>query len=107
MVVKKIDDFKGGWFIGNFSPAVLKTKDFEVCYKKHKKGEAWPKHYHKQAKEINYLINGKMVIQDTLLIAGDIFIIAPKEVADPKFLTDCEVIVVKVPSVKKDKYEIL
>ena len=25
-----ISDFKGGWFIGDFNPSLLKTKDFEA-----------------------------------------------------------------------------
>ena len=95
---------KGGWFIGGFEPAAYKTYDFEVCYKLHAKGEKWDTHYHAQATEINYLIRGKMQIQDTILNAGDIFTILPYEIADPEFLEDCELIVVKTPSVKDDKF---
>lgn len=93
-----------GWFIGNFDPTALKTKEFEVCYKVHLKGEKWDTHYHAQATEINYLISGKMRIQETELNTGDIFTIYPFEVADPEFLEDCELIVVKTPSVKGDKF---
>lgn len=107
MEVKRIEDYKGGWFIGNFKPSVLKTKAFEVCYKVHPKGEAWPVHFHKKATEINYLVKGRMTIKGVLLKTGDIFTIDRREIADPKFLTDCEVVVIKVPSVKNDKYEIL
>lgn len=106
MKVVKIKDYKDGWFIGNFKPSIIETDQFEVCYKFHPKGEKWPKHYHKIAKEINYIINGCMTIQGVQLNKGDIFIIYPSEIADPIFLEDCELIVIKVPSVKNDKYNI-
>ena len=105
MEVLNINDMTGGWFIGNFEPSALKTNQFEVCYKVHKKGEAWPVHYHKVATEINYLIRGAMRIKNRELREGDIFILHPGEIADPVFLDDCELIVVKTPSVKNDKYE--
>jgi quercetin dioxygenase-like cupin family protein len=105
MKIAKLADMKGGWFIGNFDPAAYKTDQFEVCFKLHPKGEKWPKHYHKEAVEINYLIRGSMTIQGELLEAGDIFIIDKHEVSDPEFHEDCEVIVVKTPSVPGDKYE--
>lgn len=96
---------KNGWFIGNFEPSVLKTTNFEICYKQHKKDEKWPIHYHREAVEINYLIKGKMTIHGLLLQTGDIFRIDPWEVANPVFLEDCELIIVKIPSVIGDKYE--
>lgn len=94
---------QGGWFIGNFSPAVLKTDQFEVAYKYHKKGDYWEIHYHAQAIEVNYLIKGKMQISGKTLHQGDIFLIEKNEVSDPIFFEDCELIVVKVPSVINDK----
>lgn len=103
MKIFKISDMKGGWFIGNFNPTAYETDEFEVCYKTHKKGEEWDTHYHKIATEINYLIKGKILIQDTLLTSGDIFIMHPYEVANPVFLEDCELVIVKTPSVTDDK----
>ena len=57
-------EMKGGWFIGNFEPTAYKTEQFEVCYKHHTKGEKWDAHYHKAGTEINYLVSGKMTIQN-------------------------------------------
>jgi len=45
-----------------------------------------------------------MIIGGLRLKAGDVFKINPGEIADPVFLKDCELIVVKVPSVPGDKY---
>lgn len=95
---------KEGWFIGDFEPSAHRTSSFEVCYKLHKKNEVWPIHYHKIAIEINYLMKGKMIIKDIELNAGDIFTIYPCEIVDPVFLEDCELIVVKIPSIVDDKY---
>jgi hypothetical protein len=106
MELFRIEDMKAGWFVGNFEPTAYKTGDFEVCYKKHVKGEKWETHYHKEATEINYLIEGTMIIQDKKLVSGDIFIIYPYEIADPEFLEDCSLVIVKTPSKTNDKYVI-
>ncbi|MBU1200206.1 hypothetical protein KJ953_01565 [Patescibacteria group bacterium] len=106
MKINKLKNMKGGWFVGDFVPSVFRTKDFEVAYMTHYKGQEWPKHYHKVASEINYLIRGKMKINREILEEGDIFVIEPGEVVKPEFMSDCELIVVKTPSVVGDKYEI-
>lgn len=103
MKVTKLNTMRGGWFIGNFEPSVLKTDTFEVGLMSHKKGEAWPVHYHAKANEYNVLLEGRMIIQNTELNIGDIFVIEKMEIADPVFLEDCKVLVVKVPSVPGDK----
>jgi quercetin dioxygenase-like cupin family protein len=104
MIIDKIDRMFRGWFIGDFEPSIYKTKGFEVGYLKHKKGESWPSHYHKESIEINYLVKGIMTIQGNLLNSGDLFILEKGEIADPVFHEDCELVVVKVPSLPKDKY---
>ena len=93
-----------GWFIGDFERAEHRTKDFEVSFMCHPKGQEWPKHHHKIAKEINFLIRGKMLLNDTEISQGTIFTIHPNESVKPTFLEDCELIVVKVPSAPGDKY---
>ncbi len=107
MEIRRIEDFTRGWIIGNFEPSLLKTDKFEVALLTHKAGEVWPKHYHKVATEYNVLVSGKMVIQGKELNSGDVFVFSPGDVADPIFLEDCSVLVVKVPSIIGDKYEVL
>jgi mannose-6-phosphate isomerase-like protein (cupin superfamily) len=106
MNIYKINDMKLGWFVGSFTPTAYSTNEFEVAYKVHCKGEPYASHYHKMAVEINYLIRGKMKINDVEISAGEIFVIYPNEIAAPFFLEDCELIVVKAPSVLGDKYEV-
>lgn len=107
MKVLNIKDMVGGWFIGNFEPSAYKNEMFEVCLKKHPKGDVWDMHYHKVATEINLLVEGSMRFQDRILSAGDIFIVYPWEVSNPEFLADCTVVIVKVPSILNDKYSLL
>lgn len=98
---------RGGWFVGNFEPTAFKTEKFEVGYKLHKKGELWSKHYHRKATEINCLIKGRMRLNRAEFKSGDIFVIEPGEIAEPEFLQNCQLIIIKVPSLQKDKYEVV
>lgn len=103
MKVSRIEDTVGGWYIGNFPAAAYQTKGFEVSYKIHKKDEDWAWHYHEHLDEINLLISGSMIMCGQTLRPGDIFIVDPKEIADPVFLEDCHVICVKAPNFTNDK----
>lgn len=107
MQILNIKDYFRGWFIGDFYPSILKTKDFEVGLLSHKKNEIWPKHYHKIATEYNVLVSGQMTINSQLINPGDIFIVYPNEIAEPIFHEDCIVLCIKVPSAIGDKYESL
>ena len=106
MIVENITNYKRGWFIGNFEPSILKTEGFEVGILNHKKGEDWPAHYHAQATEYNVLLEGSMKIGGHLINEGDIFVIHTYEIAEPEFLTDCRILVVKTPSVIGDKFNV-
>lgn len=103
---KLYSDFVRGWIIGNFSPSIFRTEDFEVGILQHKKDEIWPVHYHLLATEYNYLIKGKMTINNNIIYEGDFFIIDKEEISEAKFLEDCTVLVIKVPSEPGDKYEV-
>ena len=103
MKLSRIEDVDRGWFVGNFAKAAFQTEACEVCYKFHAKGEHWPLHYQEKITEINLMISGEMRMHGKILTAGDIFILYPYEIADPEFLTDCEVICVKIPGIQNDK----
>jgi hypothetical protein len=103
MKLSRLDDTIGGWFVGNFPQAAFQTDACEVSYKYHKRGEHWPTHYQEKVIEVNLMVRGQMKIQDKILLSGDIFIIYPYEIADPEFITDCEVVCVKVPGITNDK----
>ena len=101
--IYKMNDMFRGWYVGNFEPSAYKTKDFEAGYLLHKKGEQWDVHYHKYMTEVNFLVKGKMILNDIELNEGDIFLIDKNEIACPIFLEDCYIFVLKVPSVVGDK----
>ena len=104
MKVTKLSDYIRGWIIGNFTPSLIKTKQFEVGILSHTKGEDWPEHYHQVATEYNILIDGSMTVNGVALNKGDVFVIEKNEISKPIFLEDCTVLVVKIPSVIGDKY---
>jgi quercetin dioxygenase-like cupin family protein len=106
MRVTSLEDYVRGWIIGDFEPAILKTKDFEVGVLRHTKGENWAAHYHKESIEYNVLVSGKMIVQGKELNTGDVFVFDKNEIADPIFLEDCTVVCVKVPSIPSDKYKV-
>jgi hypothetical protein len=103
MKLSRLEDTVGGWFVGNFDKAAYRTDACEVSYKYHHKGEKWPTHYQEKVIEVNLMVRGQMKMQDKILLSGDIFIIYPYEIADPEFITDCEVVCVKVPGITNDK----
>jgi hypothetical protein len=92
-----------GWYVGDFEPTAYRTAAFEIGILEHKKGEVWDVHYHELSDEINYLLEGSMTINGVLLEAPTIFVLERGEIADPTFLTDCRLVVVKTPSAPGDK----
>lgn len=106
MNVSHINNFTGGWFIGNFEPSLLKDGGFEASVKTHKKDENWPVHYHKIATEYNVIVSGNMTIQNQNLKTGDVFVLKPYEVADPIFHEDTVIVCIKYPGAINDKYGI-
>lgn len=97
-------EFTRGWFLGDFTPSILSTKEFEVGLLKHLQGEKWGYHYHKEATEYNLLLKGTMLFNGKKIEKGTAFTNYPNEIACPIFLEDCQVLCVKVPSVPTDKY---
>lgn len=95
-----------GWFIGDFPEAVIKTKNFEVCYQCNKAGNQDTPHYHKIVTEVQLIIKGRIVINDIEFGAGDIYVSDPGEHYRAYYLEDTEVVAIKFPSIPGDKYYI-
>ena len=106
MQIKQLADYHKGWFLGNFEPSLLKTESFEASIMRFKKDEYVAPHTHRIATEYNVLIEGKMSIQNTIINRNEIFILEPYEITDPIYLEDCTLLVIKVPSVPGDKYDV-
>lgn len=99
-----LSDFTKGWFIGDFSPSLLPTKNFEVSIKRYKSGSIEMTHHHKVATEFTVIISGKVEMNSRVFQENDIIEIAPGESADFKVIEDTITCVVKLPSVRDDKY---
>ena len=106
MKVFNIKDFWKGWIIGDFEPSIFKNQFFEVAHHKHKAGEYPPKHTHKIATEVSYIIKGELIASGKNLRKGDMWIYEPNDIADVSFIKDTELIVIKWPSIPSDKYDV-
>jgi quercetin dioxygenase-like cupin family protein len=100
----RLEDMTGGWFVGNFAPACIQTEQVEVACKHYKKGDKEPKHVHRIAQEITLIVSGKVRMDGRVFITGDIVLLEPGEPTDFEALEDTINMVVKMPSVKGDKY---
>ncbi len=109
MKLKQIDDFTGGWVVGNFDPSLFKG-NFEVGFRSYKAGETSKWHYHKVATEINICTKGRCAFilpkdEDCIVaMKGDIVIVEPNEAIIFEAITDCDIVCIKTASVPNDKY---
>jgi len=102
----KEKDMSRGWFVGDFLPTAFCSKDCEVALKRYKAGDVELFHYHKVATELTLIVQGMVEMNGKVYEEGDIVVVDPKEGTDFKALTDTVNVVVKVPSVKGDKYTV-
>ena len=101
-----LDKMVEGWFVGDFAPSALQTSAAEVAVKRYKAGDREDTHVHKVATEITLVLEGTVVMCGRRLTCGDIVKLAPGEATDFSAMTDAITVVVKLPSVKDDKYSI-
>lgn len=104
MKTAHLDDMTKGWFVGNFEPAVYRTKQCEVALKRYHKGDSEARHYHKIATEITVIVSGTVCMFDTLYSSGDIIIVEPGDMTSFEAVTDTVNVVVKIPGENNDKY---
>lgn len=99
----QVSTFTKGWFIGDFTPTLLATGEFEAALKTYNKGEREVAHVHEIAREFTIIGSGRYRMNDVTLEAGDIMELAPGDVSDFECLESGVTFVVKYPSVKNDK----
>jgi len=99
----ELSDMTLGWFIGNFNPSLHRNDVVEVGIKRFKKGETEPLHYQVTATEWTCVIEGRIRIGKNIFHVNEIAEIPPLESADFEALEDCTLVVVKSPSIPKDK----
>lgn len=99
-----LDQMTRGWFVGDFTPSVIQTPDVEVGIKSYKAGEKEDAHYHKVAVELTAVVAGQIRMNGKLFSAGDVVVMEPGETCAFEAVTDAVNVVVKLPSVKNDKF---
>ena len=100
----RLSDMKGGWFVGDFSPVVLRTPVVEVGCKHYRAGDSESAHVHRIAVELTLIASGRVRMNGVEYVAGDVVEIAPGEATDFVALDDTTTVIVKMPSVAGDKY---
>ena len=104
MKTHKLSDMVRGWFVGDFQPSVLITKEVEVGVKQYKAGDHEDWHYHKVATEITVMISGVVQFNAQSFQEGDIVMLEPGKGSEFRAVTDSVTVVVKLPSFPNDKY---
>jgi quercetin dioxygenase-like cupin family protein len=104
MKIFNLKNFIGGWFIGDFSPTIVSTEKFEISVKNYKKGDRESSHTHLLAEELTVIAEGSVTMNGNIYKKGDIILIEKGEYTDFNAIEDSITVVVKIPSVKGDKY---
>jgi hypothetical protein len=104
MRTARLDDMRGGWFVGAFSPTVLRTAAAEVAVKHYPAGTHEQRHFHKIATEVTVIVAGEVEMEGVRYRTGDIIVMEPGEATDFRTITEATTAVVKMPGVLHDKY---
>lgn len=104
MELFNLSKFKGGWFVGNFEPTIIPSKDVEVCIKRYRAGDYDSCHVHKVADEVTVIVEGLVCMNGIKYHTDDIVLIPKGEPTDFLAITDAVTCVVKLPCVIGDKY---
>lgn len=100
----KLSNFTKGWIIGDFEPALVRTGKFEFGIKVYRQGDKDNKHFHKVADEFTVIISGKFKVNGEICQNGEIIWFQPYDISDFECLEEGSTVIIKVPSVKGDKY---
>jgi len=104
MLTFNLKDCNGGWFIGDFQPAVMMSKCTEIAIKRYKAEEREPAHVHKIADEFTVVVEGTVSMNGNVYEKDTIVWVPKGEAVEFIALTDAVTCVVKTPSVPGDKY---
>jgi hypothetical protein len=100
----RLEAMTKGWFVGDFVPNALQATSCEVAIKHYKAGDHEWAHVHRVATEVTAIVTGRVRMLGAFWGAGDILVIEPGEATDFEALADTITVVVKLPSVRGDKY---
>jgi quercetin dioxygenase-like cupin family protein len=106
MKVHHLNNMVRGWFVGDFHPAVMQSKDCEVGIKFYLAGDKEAAHVHHVATELTAIISGEVEMNGRKFGPGEIITIEPGEPTNFLAITDAVTVVVKTPSAQNDKYPV-
>ena len=106
MNTRRLDEMVGGWMVGDFEPSCYRTTACEVACKHYQAGDREPAHVHRIASELTLIVAGDVRMNGRQFTAGDIVRLEPGEATDFEALTAVTTVVVKLPSVRGDKYPV-
>ena len=98
------NDFVGGWFVGNFSPALFKRNDTEVGVKYLKKGFIDNAHFHERSTEFNFIVFGHVRSGQCNFYRGDFMIFYPGEISAVECVEDAAILVIRNGTGLDDKH---
>jgi mannose-6-phosphate isomerase-like protein (cupin superfamily) len=101
---KHLDAFTGGWLVGDFVPALLKSSEVEVAIKRYQAGDREAAHVHKQGREWTVVVTGRIQMNGRIYGAGEIVEVPPGTPASFASLSEATTLVLKSPSVPGDKF---
>lgn len=98
-----LTDYTKGWLVGDFNPAILKSKDIEVGVKKYKQGDSEARHVHKLVDEYTIILTGVVKMNDVVYKENVVVFIEKNTSTDFICLEDSITLVIKTPSIPSDK----
>lgn len=104
MIQRNLADMVGGWIVGDFEPACIRSTACEVACKHYAAGAVEAAHVHRIATELTLIASGRATMNGRTYGAGDIIVLEPGEATDFRTLEPTTTVVVKMPSVAGDKY---
>jgi len=100
----RLEDMVGGWMVGDFEPTCIRTEACEVACKAYAANTGEAAHVHRVATELTLIASGRVTMNGRTYVAGDIIILEPGEHTDFFAHEPTLTVVVKMPSVRGDKY---
>lgn len=104
MRTARLDEMVKGWFVGDFAPSALRSAACEVAIKHYRAGDREALHHHRIAAEVTAIVSGEVRMRGQVFGPGDIVVLEPGEATEFEALTDTVNVVVKLPSLRDDKY---
>lgn len=98
-----LNQFTKGWVVGDFSPAILESKDIEVGIKRYVAGDKEPNHVHNFVDEYTIVVSGKIKMNDIIYCENEIIIVEKTKPNAFQCLEDAVIVVLKTPSIPSDK----